>query len=138
MRVDNWPAKFNEVVEEYGQKEFTWGQSDCFCFAADCIKAITGFDLLQNWREAYKTRDEALQLLEAHGGVQASAEEILEPLGSTECEINFIRRGDLLLLEINGENMLAIWDGFNALAPIDGRGLCKLNKSFIKKCWAIV
>ena len=137
MRVDNWPGHFSQVIEDYKHTEFVWGTSDCVCFAADCIKAITGFDFLKDYRGAYSDEESATRLIAQFGTIEEAVVLHLEPLKPTPCDIRSAMRGDLVFLEINGKLSCGIWIGRCALAPMPDRGLYEVPREFVKTCWSI-
>jgi len=148
MRVDNWPGHFSQVIEAYKHKDFVWGETDCVCFAADCIKAITGFDFLKDYRGIYNDEEGALRLIAQHGGLEEGLGKLLLPVTSgvrpssvsAPC-VNVVCghavRGDLVILDMNGKLSCGIWIGRCALAPMPDRGLCEVPREFVKTCWGI-
>ncbi len=65
-RIDKWrPALFAEI-ERCGAEPFSWGKNDCALFAANCVKAMTGFDPSRGHR-GYRTPAGALRKIKAAG-----------------------------------------------------------------------
>lgn len=138
MRVYNWPSKFADLIESRRYDSFVWGKSDCVCFAADCVRALTGFDFLESYRGKYNDEASALQIIAGYGTLEAGLEAVLKPINATRCDTKVAMRGDLVLIEIDGRQTAGIWAGRHALAPLPGRGLCEVPENFVKACWGIV
>lgn len=66
-RVDNWQHRLNEVFDKYEYSEFKWGYTDCFCFASDCIKAMTNYGPMDGFKGLYTNEKEAYVLLNNGG-----------------------------------------------------------------------
>jgi hypothetical protein len=137
MRVDNWPARLYEVIERNRQVDFAWGTTDCFCFAADCVLAITGCDFLKDYRGRYSDQETAEQFIAKYGNVEDALGALLEPLAAIETPVLLAQRGDVAVLEINGKLVCGIWEGRFALAPMPNRGLSEVHKEFVKKIWRV-
>lgn len=66
-RIDRWQSNLNDVFDIYEKSHFQWGQTDCFCFASDCIKAMTGYGPMDGFKGTYNTEQEANKLLQQGG-----------------------------------------------------------------------
>lgn len=64
-RVENWWPALQAVVKEYEPQPFKWGRTDCAHFAADCVRAITGREVLGTIRNNYHSRLTAAARLRA-------------------------------------------------------------------------
>ncbi len=62
-RKKDWQDKLNKVFDQYEKDEFVWGETDCFCFASDCIKAMTGYGPMDNFKSLYKDEQSAYKSL---------------------------------------------------------------------------
>lgn len=78
-RRPNWERQFYAVLHNALSRPMAYGQHDCGLFVADCIEALTGADLGADLRGTYKTRREALQVCEAHGGLVELVSRLLGP-----------------------------------------------------------
>lgn len=58
---------------------FAWGRHDCFLWAADAVRALTGQDPAADLRGTYSTARGALRRLRALGGMQALAAQRFGP-----------------------------------------------------------
>jgi hypothetical protein len=66
MRPAAWPEDFAEVIARHAALPFVWGGSDCLIFPLDCVRAISGRDLL-GLCGGYATRLAAARRLQALG-----------------------------------------------------------------------
>ena len=63
-RKNDWQYKLNSVFDHYENTDFIWGQTDCFCFASDCIKAMTGKGPMDGFKYLYDTEEQAYKFLD--------------------------------------------------------------------------
>lgn len=66
-RVPEYWPRLKAVVLRYDGAPWKWGESDCGHFAADCIEAVTGRDVLGTLRGAYSSRLQCAARLLARG-----------------------------------------------------------------------
>lgn len=62
-RKNDWQKRLNKVFDEYEYTDFVWGKTDCFCFASDCIKAMTGYGPMDNFKSMYNDEELANKIL---------------------------------------------------------------------------
>lgn len=67
-RINEWPEALSATVDAYRSRPHEWGRSDCCQFAAECILAMTGTDLREQF-QPYADEDEAQSIIEDCGGV---------------------------------------------------------------------
>lgn len=77
MRKDGWDIRLYDVFERAKDEHFRWGVFDCFTFAADCVRAITGVDPMAKLRGTYSTQNEAYRLICSLGGVDRALDDFL-------------------------------------------------------------
>lgn len=82
-RVEDWPDRLQMMADMYERTPFEYGRTDCAHFAADCVKAVTGRDVLGRFRGAYASRLEARARLKALGypGTSAAVGDALRAVG---------------------------------------------------------
>lgn len=112
-RKHDWMIVLEALVKQRWVVPFLFGKNDCCLFAADCVLAITGEDPAQGLRGTYSTEKEAALLVRKLGGVPSIAkarfgEEILPA---------FMQVGDVALVKVMGQDMLAVCFGAHLLAP---------------------
>ncbi|MEK9751752.1 MAG: hypothetical protein VW338_00875 [Rhodospirillaceae bacterium] len=66
-RVANWPRRLIEAVDRHRALPASWGQSDCFRFAMDCVEAVTGTDPYADVRGSYDGPVTAARRLKERG-----------------------------------------------------------------------
>lgn len=67
-RVTGWRTHLNATLERYRGEPFAWdGKHDCGMFFADCIKAMTGFDIAAPLRGKYRSKAGAFRALRGMG-----------------------------------------------------------------------
>ncbi len=68
----DWPRQLNlylaEAQHRYAKTGLKWGEFDCCTFAFDWVLRCTGEDPMADYRGAYKTKKEALEVLRDKGG----------------------------------------------------------------------
>ena len=66
-RIRNWPRHLVREIEAANERPFVWGEHDCCMFAANCVKAITGEDLMPEFRGEYSDAESAKTALKEIG-----------------------------------------------------------------------
>lgn len=133
QRADDWEARFRRVIENYAAESFAWGRADCATFAADCVEAVTGRDVLGPIRGTYGTRLAARARMKARGWNSAAdaAACVLGAMGAPEIPPRFASVGDI---GVTPDDVLCVRTpvGFVSVA---GVGLAKAPS--VDKAWAI-
>lgn len=128
-RHQDWEAKLNRFLETVGP--FEWGTNDCCMFAVSAVESITGVDHGIKYR-GYKTKTGAARRLSTYGGVDGIATlELGEPKN-----INFAKRGDVVLFDIGNGDSLGVCLG-SKIAAVSESGLMFINMSESKKVWSV-
>lgn len=85
------------VSASYASRPFTWGSTDCAHFAADCVEAITGRDLLGTLRGAYAGRLGAMARIRARGyrDIPGAVAGFLEAAGAARIDPRAAGPGDI-------------------------------------------
>lgn len=66
-RLPGWRSALFAAIEARRGQPYESGAHDCALFAADCVKAITGVDLVADYRGRYANAAQGLALLAARG-----------------------------------------------------------------------
>ncbi len=132
MRLDNWPAELNKIIEEHRNKPFFYGENDCCLFAAKVVLAITGIDYAEEFRGTYSSKLGALRII-GRGGMEEFMTRILKT--QPKPAYNAFR-GDLLLYVLEGEDHIAVCLGAKAALPVD-EGLRFINTDDCVCCWNV-
>lgn len=132
-RLSDWPERLKATIAHFEGKPWAWGESDCAVFAAACVEAITGRNVLGTFRGAYASRLTAAARLRGRGfrTVRAAAEHALIRLGAQEIDPRFAQVGDV---GVTADDVLAVRLalGFVARRP-DG----SFGKANVVAAWAV-
>lgn len=98
-RVDNWETAHKETVEFHSEQPGKYGVSDCYIFADDNVKALTGQYMFPQSRN-YKTKQGAAKQLLKQGfkTVEDAFASKFETVHPSQAQ-----RGDIGTIEHNGE-----------------------------------
>jgi len=130
MRHHDWQLKFEAFVAARAHQPFEWGANDCALFAADCVRALTGLDVVPTHLRHYASAKEAYRVLNRNGGLVGLATAALGPARpAKQAQI-----GDVVLTKAGRRDMLAVCNGRTALAP-GPDGLVKVP--FGSVCWRV-
>lgn len=131
-RYPDWPIRYAQFIASRRNSPFEWGVNDCAKFATDCIAEITGVDIVAKQFKKYSTERAALSLVAKHGGLEAIATAAAgEPCGPLMACV-----GDMVLVDMDGRDMLAICNGDTAFAPGEA-ALVAVPMSAAKRCWKV-
>ncbi len=111
-----WPEAFASEIAHAYRLPFVWGSNDCCLFACNCILAITGVDVAAPFR-GYRTRQEAMVVLEKLGGVGGVAETVARNHDIRMIPALLARRGDVCLLNAGRGDTLGVCIGDWIVAP---------------------
>jgi hypothetical protein len=106
-RVDGWPERLDAYVASVRSRPFDWSENNCAKFAAGAVFAVTGEMLYRCTNHADLVRE-----LRKHRGLQAAVSHYLPVV-----EVEFARRGDLLLMRNDDRRWLAVCLGAYAAGP---------------------
>lgn len=84
-----------DAVRKFSSTPFEYGQADCCTFVAECIKVLTGDDLLANL--VYSSEAEAQSLIEQYGSLENAITAVLgkEPCDDCEnCKVGLVELAD--------------------------------------------
>lgn len=92
MRRETWDTELMMYIHAVESTPFAWGEFDCVTFAAGCVEAMTGNDLMATIRGSYQNERGARRLLSSFGGLRAAISSVLgEPISPL-----LARRGDVV------------------------------------------
>lgn len=137
-RFQNWPIALNREITRAATLKFKYGTHDCALFAADCVRAMTGTDLMGDLRARYATREQAEALLEEYfgGDLERAMLRLAEQYAIEEITPLFAQRGDLVMRTMPEGPALGVLSGRLACfaAP---RGLAMLTIYECRRAWRI-
>lgn len=143
-RIADWHTHLADFIHSRLRTPFAWGSQDCALFACDAVQVITGTDLAADFRGKYADARAALVAIReyAGGGIDLLAEKKAAQFGLKEVPINFASRGDIVLIQQDGdpESRLALgivgMNGRHALCAGD-EGLKHITREQWVKAWKI-
>lgn len=128
MRDQGWPEALAEYVDSRRDAPFAWGTNDCTSWAAGAIEAMTGE---RPPIPAYANEFEAARLLREES-LRSRVDELYGP----EIAPAFARRGDLVLILVDGRETLGVCVGDHIAGP--GRdGVVMVHRSAAIAAWRI-
>lgn len=132
-RIKGWEQALAATTRAAMPKRHAWGSHDCALFAADCVRAITGVDLAEEFRGQYNDENGARRVLASLGceNVGDLASRYLP-----EIDAPMARRGDVVMMDGKFGPFLAIVDGWTAVGP-SLRGLEHVPASSALRAWRV-
>lgn len=113
IRITRWEQALFAETAKAASRPHVWGSHDCVIFAADCVLAMTGEDLMAGLRETYDSPISAARVIRAQGVDNLGD---LAGLYLPEVHISEARRGDLIL-SAEPYDFLAVCVGITAVGP---------------------
>lgn len=139
-RIVGWEDRLSEYIREQMAAPFAWGKNDCCLFAGDCIKIVSGHDLVEEYREQYETEEGAKKCLDkfGKGSLLSTVLTKMKTYGFNEIHKNYAQRGDMVYLVVDNYPALGIVDftGRQSIG-ISERGLVTVPLEYAKKVWRI-
>jgi hypothetical protein len=138
-RRPDWEDRLVGFLAKALVRPYKPGDFDCLLFPAGSVKAVTGHDHGRGHRGKYSTPEGAARYLRKLGA--ATPEEYLDTL-FPERPIGFTMRGDLVLVDIEGQRYPGVCIGSDALviAATEGGGadhLHRIPRELWIRAWAI-
>ncbi|AYA63832.1 DUF6950 family protein [Alteromonas sp. RKMC-009] len=132
-RLTTWTQQLTQFITGKKHQPFEWGVNDCCLFAADAVLAITGEDPAIQFRNRYSTRLGAARVLknEGHDNIESA---ITAMLGEPVPRLS-VRRGDVVLVDLNGDMTAGIMFG-QVLAPGE-QGIATVSPLDITTVWRV-
>ena len=115
-RREDWPLALTEWVDAHRATPFEWGGFDCCSAAAAWVRVCTGADFYAAFAGRYDDALGAERIVRAAGGIK----KIVTPLLGEPLPPAFAQRGDLVLVDIEGRESLAVCVGGEAAGPGEG------------------
>jgi hypothetical protein len=131
-RLPTWQTQFALLCIERRARAFAWGHHDCCLWAADAVHALTGQDFAADLRGTYATAAEASRVLKKLGGVRGIA---TAALGASVAPA-FAAVGDVVLMQQDGRELLAVCNGLEALCACDA-GLAPVGMEQALAVWKV-
>lgn len=132
MRREDWTDRMFAAFEAHADSDFEYGASDCVLFAARVVDAMCDTDYESRVSALYSDERSAIRALRDLGGLEGAVRSMLgEPTA-----LAYLQRGDVVLIENSGRDVLGIWDGQAIVAP-GLHGLTRAPLSQARLTWAV-
>lgn len=133
MLATDLDQRISQLLAEWAERPFAWGQTDCCQFARAAFLKIHGVDLIP---PAYTTEKQALRALKALGGYAG----LLSSNKLQQRPILAARRGDFLIIAHKAAGFfdagLAVCTGLQAHSTTK-RGLIEVGREHWQECWGV-
>jgi hypothetical protein len=132
-RLEDWPLRLNNHIEEWRHKKFEWGKADCALFCLYAEKAICGSSRFDDFIGKYRSAAGSVKALLKIGGGDLAAS-----VGArlAEIETSKAQRGDVALIDTPAGDALSLVIG-DKVAAMGKDGLVFLPLSAAKKAWKV-
>lgn len=97
-RIDTWEAALSAYIAQHRDTPFIYGDHDCGVFAAGAVKAMTGVDLIPEFRGKYQNEIGAARALKklGAGNLEKTVDAKLPQIS-----ISRVQRGDIVMMDGN-------------------------------------
>lgn len=125
-------VKLDIFIQEYAQKPFKWGETDCALFISDWCKFYADFDPAEDFRGKYDDEISAKKaLVLISGGLEQAADKYM-----SRVQPNFVQRGDVVSAELEEGLTMGIAVGCNRAWFKTPNGIILLDVIF-KTAWRV-
>lgn len=132
-------ARLTSTIEDFRDRPFLLGTSDCAIFAGAVVLALTEIDLYKKYSGLYDNEFSLLRLLKKNGCndvVELCAREFAK-VGIKEVHIHYANRGDIVsFLDTQDVACLGVCVGSKCLFHAE-RGLAAIDRSKCTRAWAL-
>jgi len=141
-RLEDWPERLMAYIHGESQKDMVWGVNDCLFFTLNGVLAMTGADLLLEYRKrpggpgTYSTERGGWLALKRRDGTLKNL--MTKRLGKP-VDWRQARRGDVVLLKVDdplGETLGLCVGMVSVFRDADG-GLLEVPTSEITTAWRV-
>jgi hypothetical protein len=134
-RKPDWMARLQSAVETAKVLPFSYGLHDCCTFAAYCVDAMTGSELVNRMQREhpYNSEETAYDVIHNVGGLVPLLDLYLPVRRDNAL---FAAPGDVVIVEDNGRQLVGVLIGHGVAAP-GATGLMNLPTSSIQAAWEV-
>lgn len=131
-RKENWATLLYDAIEARIDSRFIWGEFDCCRFAAECVEAITGTNVMPDLH--YTNQEEAIEIIQSSGGLSKMVTDILgQPLFPLMAS-----RGDVVMRYDESTDMMSLGTCVGSMVAFPAaRGVAYVNLSECICCWKV-
>lgn len=128
MKNQDWIESLFEYLEAKRDIPFSWGTNDCATFVSGAVEAMTGvYPELPTYTDA-KSSLLAIKAI--------SIEDRLTALFGPPIHVGHAQRGDIVIIDQDGRQVLSICTGLECAAPA-ADGLMYVPKPVDGKAWRV-
>jgi hypothetical protein len=109
-RLPNWQSELSDYISSVEYMPFRWGKNDCVTFAANAVRAMTGVDPIEGYRD-YSTEAES-KIVTARAGYRNHVDGVKEKF--KKIPVALAMPGDIAVLE---KHSLGIVQGMSVFRP---------------------
>jgi hypothetical protein len=137
-KYQGWETRLTDYIDSVRNKPFNWSNHNCAIFVANCVKVTTGVDLIEEFRGVFATEAQAYSFMNEKG-FQTLRDATIAKLGEPIQNINFAKRGDIVLLTHETDiHMLGIVEMSGRAALTTGeKGLRMIPRKQWVEFWSI-
>jgi hypothetical protein len=140
-RLPDWQARLDSFLHLHAQDPFVYGLWDCCLFVSSAIHAMTDVDPAHDFRDKYRSRDEAYRSIKAATGtksVQAIVLDITAKLQMPEIPVPRAQTGDVVLIERARDYSLGLIAlNWSEVIVCRARGLCRISLTSAVRAWRV-
>lgn len=103
MKLEGWEKNLDAAIASYYGKEFSWAESSCVHFVADCVLAMTGVDYIKDCRGEWSNEQEAFNFIATNGGTLRAFME-----GWEKVDRIYAQRGDVAIIRKDNSEFMGI------------------------------
>jgi hypothetical protein len=118
-----------QTLKQWRQTRFGYGTADCLLSIGDYIASRGGVDVSARFRGTYKTADQAMALVAAHGGPQG----LIDITGLPRIDPTDAIRGDVVVVDTgtgDDGHVGALCTGLGVAARLE-RGVIEVNRRLV-------
>lgn len=129
-RLEDWPKRLSEFLDERRDMPFEWGKNDCLTFLAKGAESMTGVDYYSEY-SGYSSEEEANDKMKQYGGI---VKIIDKHLGVGTRNYMKAKRGDVALVKIPELTAGIVDDSGRYVALVSKEGLVRVP---LEKAWRV-
>jgi len=135
-RIDQWDVRLNDAIQDTTARDYALGDADCFANTADIVQAMTGQDIISEWRGQYDTLIGAARVIKnaSYDGVT----DWLDTITDTRIEPLKAQRGDIVARGLSRAiPSLGICVGDKALLFVHNVGAIYKPMNTVEAAWRV-
>jgi hypothetical protein len=140
-RLPDWQTRLDSFLNLHAQDPFAYGSWDCCLFVCSAIREMTGIDPAQDFRDKYRSRDEAYRSIKAATGtksVQAIVLDITAKLQMPEISVPRAQTGDIVLIKRARDYSLGLIAlNWSEVIVSRAQGLCRISLNNATRAWRV-